>query len=50
MLTQANVEKPKVSTLNWSGWTLQLGRNDEGTFGIWTFNGQPVLMVRAAQA
>ncbi len=61
MLTQAKVEKAvegtpdatpkkKAHDLNWSGWTLQLGRNEDGTFGIWTFRGQPVWMVRAGRA
>ena len=49
----ANVSAPQAAKrqdLNWSGWTLQLGRNEEGTYGVWTFRGAPVVMVRAAQA
>ncbi len=61
MLMQAKMEKvsdgasdtttaKKARDLNWSGWTLQLGRNEDGAFGIWTFRGQPVVMVRAGEA
>lgn len=60
MLTPTKVEKAqeveskesaaKRHPLNWSGWALQLGRNDEGTFGVWTFRGQPVVMVHAGKA
>lgn len=60
MLTQAKAEKVldaksdtganKARDLNWSGWMLQLGRDDDGTFGVWTFQGQPVLMLRAGKA
>lgn len=51
MLTQPQVDKKtKKATLEWNGWTLQLGRNDDGTFGVWTFRGQPVAMISAAKA
>lgn len=50
MLTQTSVAKPKQPAFDWNGWSLQLGRNDEGTFGVWTFRGQPVVMVRAGKA
>jgi hypothetical protein len=52
MLTQTNHGKPKPNqqALDWGGWSLQVGRNDEGTFGVWTFRGQPVVKVRAANA
>jgi hypothetical protein len=47
---KSNSTANKARDLNWSGWMLQLGRNEEGTFGVWTFQGKPVLMVRAGQA
>ena len=50
MLTQTSTEKQKKPALDWNGWTLQLGHNEEGTFGVWTFRGQPVMMVRAGKA
>jgi hypothetical protein len=50
MFTQPSVEKPKQHALDWSGWSLQLGRNQEGTYGVWTFRGQAVRMVRAGKA
>lgn len=50
MLTQTSTEKPKQHALSWNGWALQLLRNNEGTFGVWTFRGQPVVMVPAAKA
>lgn len=50
MLTQTSTEKAKQHALSWNGWTLQLGRNEEGTFGVWTFRGQPVVMIAAGKA
>lgn len=50
MLTQTSSEKPKHHALDWGGWSLQLGRNQDGTYGVWTFRGQPVLMVRSGKA
>lgn len=60
MLTQTKVEKAHEAEskdslqlrhpLSWSGWELQLGRNERGTFGVWTFRGQPVVMVNAGKA